>query len=227
MDAETTWRHIDEQRADLADFLESLSRDQWNSPSLCPRWTVRDVGAHLTQSVTSWPRMAWEAVRSGFRFDDMMARTAREDASTPDEIVATLRGMVGCRRRPPGTAVADPLMDTLVHGQDIAIALGLELVIPTEPAVIAAERLWAMGFPFHARKRFAGVELVAVDANFRVGSGDRVSGTISDVLLALAGRKAGADRLTGPIPAPEPVPGRSAPAHRNSPAPSRVYDSDG
>lgn len=201
MDTEGTWRHIDQQRADLADFLETLTADQWNTPSLCAGWTVRDVSVHLTQSAAPWSRMAWEVARSGFRFNEAVARVAREDHSTPDEIIATLRRMVGGRRRPPGTAVADPLVDALVHGQDIAIPLGIDRKIPTEPAVAAAERLWALGFPFHTRKRFPGVELVADDADFRVGSGDRVSGSMSDILLALAGRKAGLDGLSGPLPA--------------------------
>ena len=201
MDAEATWRHIDQQRANLADFLETLTADQWYTPSLCAGWTVRDVGVHLTQSAASWPRMAWEVARSGFRFNEAVARVAREDASTPAEVVATLRGMVGGRRRPPGTAVADPLMDTLVHGQDIAVPLGIDRKIPVEPAIVAAERLWAMGFPFHTRKRFPGVQLVADDADFRVGSGDRVTGAMSDILLAMAGRKAGLDGLSGPVPA--------------------------
>ena len=52
--------------------------------------TVRDVGVHLNQSAASWPRMAWEAVRSGFRFNEMAARVAREDHSTPAEIVDKL-----------------------------------------------------------------------------------------------------------------------------------------
>jgi len=201
MDAEATWRHIDQQRANLADFLETLTADQWDTPSLCAGWTVRDVAVHLTQSAASWPRMAWEVARSGFRFNEAVARVAREDASTPAEVVATLRGMVGGRRRPPGTAVADPLMDTLVHGQDIAVPLGIDRKIPLEPAVVAAERLWAMGFPFHTRKRFPGVELVADDMDFRVGSGDPVTGAMSDILLAMAGRKAGLDGLSGPVPA--------------------------
>jgi hypothetical protein len=58
-----------------------------------------------------------------------------------------------------------------------------------------------MGFPVRARKRFAGVELVADDADFRVGSGARVTGPMSEVLLALAGRTVGLDGLSGPIPA--------------------------
>lgn len=201
MDTDETWRHIDQQRADLADFLETLTAEQWDTPSLCAGWTVRDVCVHLTQSAAPWPRLAWEAIRSGFRFNDMVARIAHEDRSTPDEALATLRAMVGGRRRPPGTAVADPLMDTLVHGQDIAIPLGIDRKMPVEAAVAAAERLWAVGFPFNTRKRFPGVEIVADDADFRVGAGERITGSMSDILLALAGRKAGLDGLSGPVPA--------------------------
>ena len=52
------WGYIDEQRADLADFLDTLTPEQWETPSLCRGWTVRDVAAHVTQSTMSWGR-AW------------------------------------------------------------------------------------------------------------------------------------------------------------------------
>ena len=113
-------------------------------------------------------------------------------------------------------------MDVLVHGQDIAIPLGLDRRIATEPAVLAAQRLWGMGFPFHARKRFAGVRLVADDADFRVGSGDAVTGSMGDILLALAGRRDGLARLSGPGS------GHRVPlSGRNSGRSVGVYDSDG
>ena len=35
------------ERADLADFLATLTREQWESPSLCEGWRVRDVVAHV------------------------------------------------------------------------------------------------------------------------------------------------------------------------------------
>jgi uncharacterized protein (TIGR03083 family) len=141
--------------------------------------------------------MAWEAVRSGFRFNHMIARVAREDASTPEEIVAALRAMVGRRRRPPGTAVADPLLDVLVHGQDIAAPLGVDRPMPIAPAVLAAERLWKMGFPFNARKRFDKVSFIATDAPLRLGSGDAVTGPVRDIVLVLAGRRVGLAGLSG------------------------------
>ncbi|MDT7654798.1 MAG: hypothetical protein QOI36_6204, partial [Pseudonocardiales bacterium] len=35
------------ERADLADFLATLTPDQWDVPSLCDGWRVRDAVAHM------------------------------------------------------------------------------------------------------------------------------------------------------------------------------------
>ena len=45
-----------------------------------------------------------------------------------------------------------------------------------------------MGFPFRARKRLAGVRLVATDADFAVGEGRTVSAPIADLLMVMTGR---------------------------------------
>jgi len=191
MDNSQIWAYIDEQRADLADFLDSLTPEQWETPSLCPGWTVRQAAAHITQSSTNWGRLSFELLRSGFRFNALTLRMARDDQRKPEEITAALRAMVGGRRRPPGTAVADPLADVLVHGQDIAVPLGLPRTMPVPAAVIAAERLWKMGFPFNARKRFPNITFTATDADFSVGDGDVVRGPIQDIVMTLSGRRAG------------------------------------
>ncbi len=36
MDDSQIWVYIDEQRADLADFLDTLSADQWETPRCVP-----------------------------------------------------------------------------------------------------------------------------------------------------------------------------------------------
>jgi uncharacterized protein (TIGR03083 family) len=191
MDDSQIWAYIDEQRANLADFLDSLTPEPWETPSLCPGWTVRQAAAHITQSSTNWGRLSFELLRSGFRFNALTLRMARDDQRKPEEITAALRAMVGGRRRPPGTAVADPLADVLVHGQDIAVPLGLPRTMPVPAAVIAAERLWKMGFPFNARKRFPNITFTATDADFSVGDGDVVRGPIQDIVMTLSGRRAG------------------------------------
>ena len=35
------------ERADLAAFLATLTPEQWDAPSLCSRWNVKDVVAHV------------------------------------------------------------------------------------------------------------------------------------------------------------------------------------
>jgi uncharacterized protein (TIGR03083 family) len=197
MESEQIWHYIDEQRADLADFLDTLSPAQWATPSLCPGWTVREVAAHITQANSSRARLVIEAIRSGFRFNSMTYGYARRDTRTPAELTAALRAMVGVRRRPPGTAVADPLMDVLVHGQDIAIPLGMRRTMPIPAAIVAAERLWSMRFPFRPSRSFRDVAFTATDAPFAVGQGQPVSGPIQDIVLVFAGRNAGLAGLSG------------------------------
>ncbi|BBY31114.1 maleylpyruvate isomerase family mycothiol-dependent enzyme [Mycolicibacterium sediminis] len=191
------WQHIDDQRADLADLLDTLAPSQWSTPSLCEGWTVRDVAAHLTHANAPWSQMAWQAFRSGFRFNAMMRRVVTHDARPPEDVVDALRAMVGQRHRPPGTAVVDPLVDALIHGQDIARPLGIARSMPTDAATAAAHRLWGMSFPLNPRKRFVGIRFTATDVDFAVGDGDVAAGPIGDVVLVLAGRRPGLAGLSG------------------------------
>lgn len=188
MDTDQIWAAIDDQRADLADMLEGLTPQQWDSASLCDGWRVRDVAAHLTHSHMALPRIFVGALRSGFRFDPMIHRLAIEDTRSQSEIVAALRAMVGSRRKVPVTGVRDPLTDVLVHGQDIVVPLGIDRPVPVDAAVEVSHHLWRMRFPMNASKRLSGTRLVATDAEFAVGEGSEVRAPIRDVMLLLAGR---------------------------------------
>ncbi len=46
------WRTIDGERLSLASFLDDLFAQEWETPSLCAGWRVRDVAAHLTLAQT-------------------------------------------------------------------------------------------------------------------------------------------------------------------------------
>lgn len=89
--------------------------------------------------------------------------------------------------------------DLVVHGLDIAVPLGINRVIPEATGVAVFENLWNAGAPFRARKRFAGVRLVATDADLAVGEGPEVTGRLADLLLAITGRPAGLERLSGAV----------------------------
>lgn len=188
MDTDGIWRCVDEQRAGLSDLLEGLTARQWVAPSLCEGWRVRNVAAHLTHSRMPPGRMMVEAARSGFRFDPMIRRLGRDDPRTQPEIVAALRAMIGSRTKVPGTSVQQPLIELLVHGQDIAVPLGLDWPMPTAAAVEAAIRLSGMRFPINARRRLQDVRLVATDADFAAGKGSEIEAPIRDIVMVLAGR---------------------------------------
>jgi uncharacterized protein (TIGR03083 family) len=182
------WRRVDEQRIGLAGLLEGLTAEQWTAPSLCDGWQVRDVAAHLTHSHMHPVRAIVEAARSGFRFDSMIQRLGREDPRSQAEIAIALRGMAGSRKRVPGTSVQQPLIELLVHGQDIAVPLGIDWPMPLDAAREAAQKLSGMTFPLSGQQRLAGVRLVATDAEFAAGEGREVQVLIGDIVMVLAGR---------------------------------------
>ncbi|MFC4950109.1 maleylpyruvate isomerase family mycothiol-dependent enzyme [Pseudonocardia sp. GCM10023141] len=193
------WHALDEQRADLADLLEALIAAEWAQPSLCAGWTVRDVAAHLVLG----PRMGVatvivEMVRARGSFNQMIHETAIRHATRPvEDLVTELRAIVGARRLAPGQKLADALMDVLVHGQDIAIPLRRRRDMPAEAAQAAAQHLWRIGFPFHARKKLRGFRLRATDVNWTAGEGVEVRGPIAAIVALLAGRTATLPYLTG------------------------------
>lgn len=219
MDADEVWRTTDAQRAGLADLLAGLTPDQWATPSLCQGWRVQEVAAHLTLAHFAPGPAALAFLRAGCSFDRMIDQTARAQATRvpPSAYPGLLRAMVGSRRRAPGVTPLEPMLDAIVHGQDICVPLGIERPVPVAAAAVAADRVWSLGFPFHARRRFAGLRLVATDAAWSAGEGEEVSGSMRGLLLLLTGRAAAlpllraapsaqlAARLPpGPVPRAEP-----------------------
>lgn len=200
MDRDESWRVIDQQRSVLADLLETLGPGALATPSLCEGWTVRDVGAHLSMAATTSTGevLRW-MVRCRGSFDRVIHESAVERARRPtDQIVADLRGIVGSRRLAPGTFWRDPLLDIVVHGQDIARPLGLTVDPPAEAARTAAEWAWQRRFPFFPSRRLRGVCLVADDIEWTRGSGAELRGPVVSLLLLSTGRPAGLEGLSGP-----------------------------
>ena len=192
MDTEQVWTTIEAQRRDLADLLETLDDDAWDRPSLCEGWRVRDVAAHVTLAARARPLQAMVGLlRAGGSFNGYVRSDAvsRARNRTPAVLVAEIRDVAGVRHHPPGTTILDPLVDVLVHGQDIAVPLGIDRPMPPDAALAAADRVWSMGFPFRARKRLRDRRLVATNADWSAGDGGTtVEAPIEDLLLLLTGR---------------------------------------
>jgi uncharacterized protein (TIGR03083 family) len=196
MDRDELWRAVDAERASLADLLDSLGEREWEVRSLCAGWRVRDVAEHLTLAQIRPLPAAVAAVRARGNFDRMVHDSAvRQARRLPAfQYAPRLRAMAGSRRKAPGVSHLEPLIDILVHGQDIAIPLGRSRPMP----VAAADRVWPSLFPWRAERKLNGFRLAATDCSWSAGDGLLVEGPIGAILLLLTGRQAGVARLSGP-----------------------------
>ena len=111
---------------------------------------------------------------------------------------ALLRAILGSRKKAPGVSYLEPLIDVLVHGQDIAIPLRLDRRMPAPAAMAAADRVWPDLYPFRARRRLGGIRFAATDCCWSAGEGLAAEGPIAAILLALTGRPAAVSQLSGP-----------------------------
>ena len=203
MDKEHTWQVVEQQRVAIADLLDGLTPQQWESPSLCAGWRIRDVAAHV--SLVGLPPSAGsllaDMIRARGNFHRLnTAATKRRALRSPTQLVADLREHAGSRKVPAVSNYRNVLFDVLVHGQDIAIPLGLDLTMPPQAAAEAATRVWTMGWPFWAKRRLRGMRLTATDVDWSVGSGVDIHGPIRAVLVLLTGRTTtAAAMLTGDV----------------------------
>lgn len=189
------------QRRALADLLDTLHRDEWETPSLCQGWTVHDVLAHLTLSTRqSTTGMVLRVLRARGDFDRAEARAARERAAThpPATLTAQLRETAAADRRVGMSSRWDPLVDVLVHGQDIARPLRRWLPTPPDLAVPALEHVWSNVFYGRPARRLSALRLVATDTTWAGGHGLEVCGTAGDLLLLATGRSVSASGVSGP-----------------------------
>jgi uncharacterized protein (TIGR03083 family) len=181
------WQMIEAERAGLVDALAALPDSAWAEPSLCPGWSVRDVVGHMTVTASLTPPKFFMALlSSGFQFDAMSAKAVKE----------LVRSRVHARTAPPGPTVSW-LGETIVHGEDIFRALGGYRDHPIDRVLAVADFYKGSNLLIGAKRRIAGLTLVATDAQWRSGDGPVVSGPAIALVLAMTGRKAALGDLTG------------------------------
>ncbi|MBN9635243.1 MAG: maleylpyruvate isomerase family mycothiol-dependent enzyme [Actinobacteria bacterium] len=186
-----------EERRDLAAYLRTLSDADWDAASLCAGWSVRDVVSHLV----SYEELSTFGLLQRF----VRGRIVRANevgvhdfaSYTPAQLVDFLEAHLRPRGLTSGFGGMIGLVDGTVHHQDIRRALGHPRTIPAErlerilPAVPGNPRLGA-------GKRIRGLHLRATDVDWEHGSGPEVTGTGEALLMAMTGRPAVLDELSGP-----------------------------
>ncbi|MBV9411985.1 MAG: maleylpyruvate isomerase family mycothiol-dependent enzyme [Acidimicrobiia bacterium] len=192
------WPTIHSERKALAADLDGLSAKAWDTPSLCDGWTVRDVVAHMTAATKlSGPKFFAAMIGSGFTFEKVQAKgIAANLGGSPDDTLTNLKAQLDSTGRPPGP-VETMLGETIVHSEDIRRPLNLQHAYPTEALVRTADFFKKSNLIIGSKKRIAGLSLRATDADWQHGSGPSVEGPMIDLLLAMTGRKAALDSLTG------------------------------
>lgn len=190
---------VRQERERLAVLLEGLAEDDWDLPSLCVGWRVRDVVAHCihTHLATPW-NVPGEWIRSGFSLDARNARAvARWGSLSPQSLLREYRATEHRLRGLPGEARFG-LVEAVVHGEDIARPTGRRLETNPRALVTVVEASRRTEFILHGRRRARGLTLRATDLPWSAGRGGLVEGPLASIVLALNGRGVGLDELSGP-----------------------------
>ncbi|MDI9917719.1 maleylpyruvate isomerase family mycothiol-dependent enzyme [Rhodococcus sp. IEGM 1379] len=178
------------QRSELVTFLDGLSAQQWNTPSLCEGWRVREVVAHITMPYR-YPasRFVLEMVKARGNFNRMSNRRALADARELSEtqLLDSLRENVAYPWKPPGGGFDGALSHDVIHGQDIRVALGDTYVVPEDRLSRVLDGLSPENAKYFGAD-LEGVRLRADDRDWEFGAGAEVHGAAQDLLMVLCGR---------------------------------------
>ena len=188
-----------EERLEFADFLAGLSPEQWDSPTLCAGWRVRDVVAH-TMSYEGMPfgALARRFLKGRLQTDRINELAVADmSATSPAELVDTVRKYAEPSGLGAGFGGRIALTDNMIHQQDIRRVLGAPRVIAVERLFVALDFVrWAPLIRGALRAR--GVRLVATDVDWSAGTGPEVRGPGEALLMVMAGRRDALTDLDGP-----------------------------
>jgi uncharacterized protein (TIGR03083 family) len=183
----------------LADLLDAAADPQWDTPSLCAGWRVREVIAHLTMAAR-YPQEEFmaELQRCAFDFTRLSNEIAARDASLPaDELIKNLRSEVMRQWAPPGGGYHGALNHVVIHGLDVTVPLGVPRLPPDQTIGVILDDLTQGDGTVRFGVDFAGRRLQATDLDWSFGAGPLLRGAAADLALVICGRSVPPGRLEG------------------------------
>ncbi|MGW4210573.1 maleylpyruvate isomerase family mycothiol-dependent enzyme [Lentzea sp. NPDC004789] len=179
------------ERRDQAELLSGLTQEQWDAPSLCEGWRVKEVVAHTTLPFhSSRGRVLLEMIKSAGRFNHASDRMARQDARrlSTDDLVSTLKSNIDNPWTPPGGGHVGALSHDVIHGLDITVALGLGREVPHDRLRIVLDGMTARSVKYFGAD-LQGKRLEATDLDWSFGEGEPVRRPAQELLLLVCGRR--------------------------------------
>jgi uncharacterized protein (TIGR03083 family) len=192
------WKLIHTEREALAADLQRVGDASWETPSLCDRWTVRQVVAHMTATaMMTPPRVLASFAGARFSFSAFADKGVADHlGSSPQETLARFRGAARRETSPPGPA-ATWIGEAVVHSEDVRRPLGISHTYDETALRSAADFYSRSNALIGAKKRIEGLSLQATDSDWSVGAGPVVRGPLLALVMAMTGRTAFADDLGG------------------------------
>jgi uncharacterized protein (TIGR03083 family) len=173
----------------LADLLAAAAVDTWDTPSLCDKWLVRHVIAHVTMPARLTPeQFGAEMAAAGGDFTVLSDTVAARDAALPlVDLLDQLRSPRLHAWQPPGGGAAGALSHAVIHSMDVTIALDRPAVAPSEAVITVLDQLTtAKGTLFGVD--LTDVRLEATDTAWSWGSGRLVRADSGSLVALLSGR---------------------------------------
>jgi uncharacterized protein (TIGR03083 family) len=189
---------VRDEMLDLADRLGELDHEQWNSPSLCAQWRTRDVLAHMAAGAEGVFGVGWilrSMLRHGFDYNRWVALDGQVRGREDPEIILT--AFRSAAASPPRGRPVKSLMHVLIHGQDVCRPLGIKRDLPETHLVPVADFIRGDVRIFGAKKRIAGLKLIATDMDWSHGNGPEVTGPAEALVMMMAGRLVALNDLSG------------------------------
>ena len=173
----------------LADLLASAPAEVWDAPSLCEKWQVRHVVAHVTMPARLTPeQFGAEMAAAGGDFTVLSDTVAARDAALPaTDLLAALRSPQLHAWQPPGGGAAGALSHAVIHSLDVTVALDRPPVAPEEAVAAVLEQLAGSEGGWFGLD-LAGVRLEATDRDWSWGSGQIVRADSGRLVALLGGR---------------------------------------
>jgi len=173
----------------LADLLESASPEIWDAASLCEKWQVRHVVAHVTMPARlTAEQFGAEMAAAGGDFGVLSNTVAARDAALPvADLLAALRSPALHAWQPPGGGAAGALSHAVIHSLDVTVALDRPAVAPPDAVAAVLDQLVAAGGGWFGVD-LTGVRLEAEDTGRSWGSGQVVRADSGRLVALLSGR---------------------------------------